>query len=286
MDPLLKSGLEAMLKIKIEDNQTGNLISYKEYASIIHGVNHNQINNTNNEDKSIKSNMFIGENNLTIYIRHLSGKMYEIKTHSKQSIMEIKLLFFKNYENTIKPNEMVLNYNGKKLENNKLIEEYNIRNSSTLSLYFENSTYSIINTFDAQFNYDFTHQNDRGCSFKRGGYNYQRPCGSFRYALQVLGRFDEPNEIWLGQGNGYGEWAVSYHNSINDDNCLTTPSFDVAKKHAFTFNFNKINYYLIFQNRINTATFTKQIINNEEYWKSPNSSSDHIRPYSICIGRV
>ncbi|KAM9995326.1 hypothetical protein ACTFIY_001496 [Dictyostelium cf. discoideum] len=289
MDQLIKSGLESLLNIKIDENQNQNFISYKDYSSIIHGVNHeqNQIN-TKIED-NVNSKMFISTDNITILIRHLSGKTYEMKSNFKCLISEIKNLFFKNFENSIKPSEMVLNYNGHKLDNNKQLGDYNIRDHSTLTLYFENSTYSIDpNTFDPGFNYDFTTVADKTNSFVRGGHYYQRPCGSFRFALKVLGRFNEPMEEWLGQTGkaGGSEWAVSYHSSLYEENCVTTPSFDMAKKNAFTFTHNGIKYYLLFQNRINPSTFKREMIKNEEFWKSPNSSSQHIRPYSICIGRA
>ncbi|KAM9988582.1 hypothetical protein ACTFIZ_003737 [Dictyostelium cf. discoideum] len=287
MDLIIKSGLESLLKIKIDENQNSNFISYKDYSSIIHGVNHNEINSK--IENNVNSKMFIGLDNITIFIRHFSGKTYEMKSNFKCLISEIKNLFFNNFENTIKPSEIVLNYNGKKLDNNKQLGDYNIRDCSTLSLYFENSSYSIDpNTFDPGFDYNFTSTVDKINSFIRGGHFYQRPCGSYRYALKVLGRFNEPGEEWLGQtGKGGGsEWAVSYHSSLSEENCLTTPSFEVVKKNAFTFTHEGLKYYLIFQNRINPLTFKKEVINNEEYWKSPNSSSQHIRPYSICIGRV
>ncbi|KAN0019400.1 hypothetical protein ACTFIU_002608 [Dictyostelium citrinum] len=284
MDQLLKTGLESLLKIKIDETETSNIISYKDYSSIIHGVNYNQAKNDN---YNLSSKMYFQEDK-TLYIRHLSGKIYEIQTNLKYLVQEIKNIFFQKCDSSIRLSEMVLLYNGKKLENNKPLSEYNIRNCSTLSLYFENSKYAIINTFDPQFDYDFTSTSDRKNIFRRGGYIYQRPCGSKRYALKVLGRFNEPNETWLGQtgAGGGNEWAVSYHNSITEENCLTTPDFNVAKKNAFTFTFNGINYYLLFQNRINPNTFIRVSINFEEYWKSPNSSPDHLRPYSICIGRI
>ncbi|KAK5579421.1 hypothetical protein RB653_009104 [Dictyostelium firmibasis] len=291
MDPLLKTGLESLLNIKIENESP--TISFKEYSSIVHGVNHNLTNidnnkNNNNNLKEFNSKFFNPTDNVTIYIRHISGKTFEMKTNLNYSLSDIKKQFFENYEKSIKSSDISLYYNGNKLNDNKSLAEYNIRCESTLALFIKNSKYSIINTFDPHYNYDFSGIIDIPNSFKRGGYFYQRPCGSFRYALLVLGRFNEPNEVWLGHTGraGFGEWAVTYHNSISDENCLTTPSFDDIKKESFTFNYNGDNYYLIFQNRVNTSTITRVVIKNVEYWKSPNSSSDHIRPYSICIGRI
>ena len=45
--------------------------------------------------------------------------------------------------------------------------------------------------------------------FTRGGVEYHRPCGWMRYAIKVLGKYED--DIWLGSNNNPNEWPVSYH---------------------------------------------------------------------------
>ena len=63
--------------------------------------------------------------------------------------------------------------------------------------------------FDTRYNND-----DRGWAKKgekRGGRRYDPPYGWSGYGLNVLNRYDNKNNTWLGMSNVEGEWWVAYH---------------------------------------------------------------------------
>ena len=68
---------------------------------------------------------------------------------------------------------------------------------------------------DSPLNYDFANVKDSD-AYERGGKPYKRPCGWYRIALKVRGKYSDPK--WLGgygtgsrHGSADGEWPVSYH---------------------------------------------------------------------------
>ena len=71
--------------------------------------------------------------------------------------------------------------------------------------------------FDKPLNYDFTNVDDADDDeYERGGKPYKRPCGWYRIAIIVNGKY--PDSKWLGgygtggrYGSVDGEWPVSYH---------------------------------------------------------------------------
>lgn len=65
------------------------------------------------------------------------------------------------------------------------------------------------NSLDPLYNYYFTNINDCEKRFFRCGFEYRRPCGWQRYAIKVIGKYE--NEDWLGCHNSEKEWPVSYH---------------------------------------------------------------------------
>ncbi|XP_043924478.1 uncharacterized protein LOC122799468 [Protopterus annectens] len=77
--------------------------------------------------------------------------------------------------------------------------------------------------FSHQFNYDFTRIRDTQ-KFYRGGEEYARPGGWYRYAFRVLGVYKcPPNDKWLGLvgrpspcESAPDEWPVSYHGTKRD----------------------------------------------------------------------
>jgi len=164
------------------------------------------------------------------------------------------------------------------------------------------------------FHFDFTKVNDEGKVFNRGGEIYIRPCGWFRLALHVLGKYED--DVWLGPKgtraeSTAGEWPVSYHGTgkINQRNIAeygyelckthsgetlpkliarkmyTTPDPALAAKFAHTFEFNGAYYEVIIQNRVNpkrvVLSVPKETGGTDIFWVSSEESD--IRPYGICI---
>ncbi|XP_022620246.1 uncharacterized protein LOC111235950 [Seriola dumerili] len=172
--------------------------------------------------------------------------------------------------------------------------------------------------FDPGFDYDFTHLTDTQ-TYWRGGEKYERPCGFKRFALKVLGKYDD--DTWLGTSyrsteSLEGEWPVSYHGTSEEgakgiieghykvgdvnaygDGIYSTPDISVAKQYAKTFTSknDKKSYKVILQNRINPE-YRKEY-NNDKYWliRIPKEKSDEeqqkmveraIRPYGLLLKKV
>ncbi|GBB92636.1 hypothetical protein RclHR1_20390001 [Rhizophagus clarus] len=164
--------------------------------------------------------------------------------------------------------------------------------------------------FDPDYDYDFTDVNYKGKTFMRGNFEYQRPCGWKRFALNVLNKYED--NIWLGVNNRQcstsstqNEWPVSYHGtakhnckSIAEDEYLlskckrflfghgvySTPDIDVAYRYATEFTYKDEEYRVVFQNRVNPNNLniiTKEETGVGEYWISPDGAD--LRPYGICI---
>lgn len=68
----------------------------------------------------------------------------------------------------------------KELDDRKTFKDYNLQKEDTLELTFKTKDRYIFNevdVFDPAFDFDFTELNDAGKTFRRGGRNYERPCG-------------------------------------------------------------------------------------------------------------
>ena len=250
-----------------------------------------------------------------------------IKTiHEKERILRVKKLdtvrrlkerlqdkFGVRYE------EQRLTHEGKVLDDDYAsIEEYGIGEGSNVCLIRlgENGAIPIgfvdESHFDHEYDFDFTNVNDGSNTFYRGGKQYVRPCGWYRYALKVKAKYE--NDTWLGEP-GYrrqsseGEWPVSYHGTkqkycqgIAEEGFLlkkgerkmfgrgiySAPCIDTAAYHNFAtpFEHEGKKYQVVFQNRISTEEHFKEIAAEEtplkkEYWIQEDENL--IRPYGICI---
>ncbi|CAG8643831.1 5032_t:CDS:2 [Funneliformis caledonium] len=149
----------------------------------------------------------------------------------------------------------------------------------------------------------------------RGSFEYKRPCGWKRIALNVLDKYE--NNLWLGVGGNRrshstnsvtNEWPVSYHGtaehnfkSIAQDGYLlckgkrfrfgrgiySTPDIDVASRYATKYTFNGEQYLVVFQNRVNPnnlVRISKSETGIGEYWISPDGAD--LRPYGLCIKKA
>ena len=173
------------------------------------------------------------------------------------------------------------------------------------------------------YDYDFTNRTNDGKVYTRGGYEYHRPYGWKRYALNVVGRPEYGgNDTWLGP-NGIrtettaGEWPVSYHGTymtnvkgIVEDGLkvgpreaygpgvYSSPSIEmVGNIYAQEFDYKGTKYKVALQNRVNPAKPNNlKIIDKKDtpvgadYWISPlqdpNKGIYDVRPYGILIRQV
>ena len=159
-----------------------------------------------------------------------------------------------------------------------------------------------------RYNYDFSRMKDTGKRYERGGWEYIRPYGWNRVALNVKEKYEEMT--WLGGTMGgirtvsvEGEWPVSYHGTQKGfaeeiaasqyelgkgerfsfgRGIYSSPDPAVAEKYATTFQYRGKNYKIILQNRINPEM--TQYIKTRKYYITKDSLN--IKAYAILYKKV
>ncbi|CAG8619927.1 1216_t:CDS:2 [Funneliformis mosseae] len=252
-----------------------------------------------------------------IFVKTLSDKTITISIESFNiTVYELKSII--QDEEGIKPANQRLIYAGNQLLDEFKLSDYRITYNSTLHLILSGANDALFihpNLLDPRFDFDFTNVNDHGKTFMRGSFEYKRPCGWKRIALNVLDKYE--NNLWLGVGGNRrshftnsvtNEWPVSYHGtaehnfkSIAQDGYLlckgkrfrfgrgiySTPDIDVASRYATKYTFNGEQYLVVFQNRVNPnnlVRISKSETGIGEYWISPDGAD--LRPYGLCIKKV
>ena len=220
----------------------------------------------------------VNTSSFSIYVRTLTGKAITIQTASHQYVVDIKEAIL-DVEG-VPLDQQRLIFDGKQLKDSQRVYEMGIEANATVHMVLRLRgggcpTYYIDDCLlDPTFDYDSSSKRDDGTPLYRGGKRYYRPYGWKRYALKVLGRYEE--DTWLGRA-GYrtnsspGEWAVSYHGtavtssgSIAQEGydlskgkrfaygrgVYTAPAIKVAAKYAQRFDHEGSKYQLVFQNRV------------------------------------
>lgn len=215
----------------------------------------------------------------------------------------------------IPPEDQRLTYEGTVLEDYASISDYGIpdggriyvlklgANRAVPTFFVDDSQY------DRGFDFDFSEVFDGHTKYERGGKQYFRPCGWYRCALKVKGKYE--NDTWLGapgprNKSTPGEWPVSYHGT-RMENCesiskegyktkyckrikfgngiYSSPSIDTAALYAPVFKHEGKTYKVVFQNRVSTENLEvippKETKLAREYWLQ--TDEDMIRPYGICL---
>ena len=259
---------------------------------------------------TIPQKLFRTEKTVDLLVILPSGKTIVVEMESTSNL--VNNVKYKIKEKTgIVTTEQVLQFGGKILVDDKALHEYKIRANSTIHLSIKakggarTQVFFIDNTYlDPQYDYDFTKIQDGSTKFMRGGYPYNRPCGWNRYAIKVIGKYE--NVVWLGQtgkheNNVCEEWAVTYHGTKSEvfnkiapgkyivgsraaygPGVYSSPSIKIAESFATVFKYKRRSYVAVFQNRVNPRGV--RIVNNGQFWICPDPVN--IRPYGLCVRRV
>ena len=228
---------------------------------------------------------------MTLHIKEVMKT--ETVEEIKEKISELEFGF--------SPDQQRLIFNNKQLDNRQTLVDCNIEAEATLYLVLRLCGGGVPSYFiddslmDPKFDYDFTNRDGDGKKYYRGGHKYNRPYGWQRFAIKVLGRFEDDN--WLGElgqrfHSSEGEWPVSYHGtgesasgSIAQDGfrlskgkrfaygkgIYCTPSIEVAAKYAKIFDHKRKTYKIVFQNRVSPTglkVIDGQTTGVGEYWVS------------------
>ena len=252
-----------------------------------------------------------------ILVRTLTGKTICIRVKPTTTIAEVKKEVLLKVGIPVDLQRLI--FSGVQMEDEETVGDNDIQRCNTLHLTLRllGGGYPLINLppnlLNSRFHFDFGDVVDQK-TFYRGGTTYIRPCGWFRFALDVNGKYSD--DVWLigkksrrsQYSSAEGEWPVSYHGTSYHNGLsiaaegfqlskskrfkfgkgiYSTPDVNIALLYAQTVTFKGDRYKLVMQNRINPENLLK-ICKNEtgdgEYWISP--SERDVRPYGFCVKKV
>ena len=234
------------------------------------------------------------------------------------SVLHMKLQIQKKVK--IALGQFDLLFRNRRLNDDRTVKDYGLQPESTINLVprlnggggpLTVSTDELAPEFD----FDFTYVKDDGQRYMRGGFEYKRPYGWRRFAVRVLGSYE--NDEWLGSdgirtNEASGEWPVSYHGTDMSSaekivkegykpgprakfgvGIYTSPSLEiVARLYSQPFFYAGKSYKIAFQNRDNPDRNEHlKIISaletgvEADYWLSPKDNED-VRAYGILIREV
>ena len=163
------------------------------------------------------------EQTFDVFVRLPKDKLITLHVSSSDTIGEIKSsIEMKTYFPAQKCRLRLLN---KELRDDMTVVGSNIQKDATLFVFprleggrtpespkqvFKLSTMELA----PEYNFDFTDMVDDGKTYMRGGFKYERPYGWYRFALNVVGKYED--DSWLGPNgirtdSAVNEWPVAYH---------------------------------------------------------------------------
>ena len=259
-----------------------------------------------------------------VYIRTLTGVRVVIQVTNNFTIAEVKAAI--EIKEGIRAHEQRLVFNTKALEDHQTVATAGITPNSTIFLIVllrgGGPSFQLdVDELDPGYDYDFTNEVDSGQKFMRGEFEYHRPYGWKRFAIQVLGRKEYGGDnTWLGPGGirtetSGDEWPVSYHGTnmesakkiaeqgfkagprkLYGKGVYSSPSIEmVFRCYAQKFTHNGKTYKVAMQNRVNPDQKNGhlKIVDKSEtgvgadYWVSIKHDASKgiydIRPYGILV---
>lgn len=255
----------------------------------------------------------------TITLQTLRGTSVDLRVEPSYTVAQLKAAF--QIRKQVWMDNIALHFSGQQLEDHQRLSYYNITHNSFVQQVQVGGGLRIPKTFDRnnlapQYDYDLTDVTDDGNIYMRGGFVYNRPYGWKRFAVKVLGKYE--NDAWLGPDGertdqAPGEWPVSYHGTnMSSANMIvkegyqpgpralygkgiySSPSLEMVERfYAKEFDHQGKTYKIALQNRVNPdqgaghleiipASVTEA---GADYWLSPAHNSD-VRPYGILIREV
>jgi hypothetical protein len=177
---------------------------------VTHGDNFKEKvgNCINYNDKSflVGGQVYTSPRDGDIYVETLSGGTVSLYVDFNDTLDQIKVRIPSGLSGDISPDQTRFAFADKQLEDGRTLTDYNIQEDSTLRLVLKLrdgvSSDEIMalhlqsNHFAPSHDRDFTDVNDNGKTFMRGNFEYKRPCGWKRFAINVLDKYED--NIWLG----------------------------------------------------------------------------------------
>ena len=260
-----------------------------------------------------------------IFVRGLFGSGIDsfddtltLQVTEGHSVFQMKLQIQEKVEIALGQFDLI--FGNKFLDDDRTVKDYGLQPRNTIYLVLRLKggggplTVST-DELDGDFDYDLTHAEDDGQRYMRGGFEYKRPYGWKRFAVRVVGRYE--NDDWLGP-NGIrtsqasGEWPVSYHGTDMSSaemivkegykpgprkrfgsGIYTSPSLEMVERlYAKEFTHDGKRYKIAFQNRVNPDPnghlkifSASETGTGADYWLS-SKDNDDVRPYGLLFREV
>lgn len=157
--------------------------------------------------------------------------------------------------------------------------------------------------FDYDYNYEYKEYDK--VKYMRGGREYLRPYGWYRFGLKIRGKYDNGDDKWLGDNNSEGEWVNAYHGTkIRNVNSILkvglrpgtrnqygigiycSPKIKTATEYADSFEYEGNYYQVVIQVRVKPDKIVecKSKGGNEDYWYI--EKSENIRNFGLLMKTV
>jgi len=326
VDNTLLDALGALLGGNVYQHKTkvSKELNFENYANITFSAGQPEVylNNKKNQYKITENQNYLEDKSILktpirLFVKTLTEKTLTILIDYNDIILNLKRKIQEREGIPIDNQRLI--FDGKQLNDDRKISDYNISKESILHLILSlrggdwneigGKEYHLSdNLFDPTYDFDFTNVKDTGKTFTRGGLEYKRPCGWKRYALKVDNKYKDNN--WLGSEGSSSintEWAVSYHGTkiycaepiVKEGlkpgkhnsygvGIYCTPNISTAEQYSEVFINKETNkkYKFVFQNRVKPSSIIKCKPKGgpEDYWYIENTKD--IRSYGICIKEV